>query len=290
MQKLLHMRSMRVRNVQLLQMRNLHMRKITDELSVKAAPRETGALFSTPPIQKKTIFGLRHNSCTYKHILLMTRLKQILMLCGLVLFAALFGLIKTMKQQERQERIVLATERYTIRTAPAVRDIPYTSIPMLGKVIPKNSTNTVSEIEFQIQEHQLSQIQEDQTGIINPSSLTGTVTAIDSTLDPDTHTATIRMSVSDPEGLLRPNLLVSTIIQIPEETPVLLIPTSALILKGKRASVYIKIEDDLFEARVVKLGARIENWVVIESGLTAGEDVVINGVFLVDASMQANEE
>jgi len=224
----------------------------------------------------------------------MTRFKQILPIIGLIAFAALFGLMKTLKQHERQqargERIVLATKRYTIRTAPAIRDLPHTSIPMLGKVLPQDSTNTVSEIEFQIQEHHLSHIQEDQTGIINPSSLTGTVTAIDSTLDPDTHTATIRMSVPDPDGLLLPNLLVSTIIQIQEETPVLLIPTSALILKGKQASVYIKIMDDLFEARTVELGPRIENWVVIENGLTPGEEVVINGVFLVDASMQANEE
>ena len=199
--------------------------------------------------------------------------------------------MKTMKQHERQEaRLVLATERYTIRTAPAVRDIPYTSIPMFGKVLPQDSTSTVSEIEFQIQEHQISQIEEDHTSIINPSSLTGTVTAIDSTLDPVTHTATIRMSVLDPERLLPPDLLVATIIQIPEETPVLLIPTSALILKGKKASVYIKIMDDLFEARAVEIGPRIGSWVVVERGLKPGEEVVINGVFLVDASMQANEK
>ncbi len=224
----------------------------------------------------------------------MKRFRQILPVIGLVVFAALFSLIKTLKQRERQqareERIVLATQRYTIRTAPALKDLPHTSIPMLGKVISKDSTDTVSEIEFQVQEKQLPKIQAGQTSIINPSSLTGTVTSIDSTLDPTTRTATIRMSVPDPDGLLPQNLLVSTIIQIPEETPVLLIPTSALILKGKQASVYIKIDEDLFEARAVELGPRIENWVVIESGLTPGEEVVINGVFLVDASMQANEE
>jgi len=224
----------------------------------------------------------------------MTRFKQILAICGLVIFAALFGLIKTLKQHERQqarqERIVLATKRYTIRTAPALRDLPHTSIPMLGKVLSQDSTGTLVQIEFQIQEHDLSQIQEEQTGIINPSSLTGTVTAIDSTLDPDTHTATVLMSVPDPDGLLPPDLLVATVIQISEGTPVLLIPTSALILKGNHASVYIKIMDDLFEARTVELGPRIENWVVIEKGLNPGEEVVINGVFLVDASIQTNEE
>ncbi len=149
----------------------------------------------------------------------MKRFKQILPILGLLIFAALFGLIKTLKQHERQqtrqEKIVLATKRYTIRTAPALKDLPHTSIPMLGKVLSQDSTRTgtVAQIEFQIQEHDLPQIQEEQTGIINPSSLTGTVTAIDSTLDPDTHTATVRMSVPDPEGLLSPNLLVSTIIK-----------------------------------------------------------------------------
>lgn len=245
-------------------------------------------------IQKKIKFGLRHSSCVYKHDLLMTRFKQILPILGLLVFAALFGLMKTLKQRERQdareERIVLATKRYTIRTAPALQDFPNTSIPMLGKVLSQDSTGTVAQIEFQIQEHDLPQIHEEQTGIINPSSLTGTVTSIDSTLDPETHTATVRMNVPDPEGLLPPNLLVGTVIQIPEETPVLLIPTSALILKGKHARVYIKIMDDLFEARTVELGPRIENWVVIENGLKPGEEVVINGVFLVDASIQANEK
>ncbi len=216
------------------------------------------------------------------------------MICGLVLFAILFSLTKTLKQYERQqareERIVLATQRYTIRTAPALEDLPHTSIPMLGKVLLHDSTSTVAQIEFQVQEKHLPEIQEGQTSSINPSSLTGTVTYIDSTLDPDTHTATVLMNVPDPEGLLPPDLLVATVIQIPKETPVLLIPTSALILKGNRAIVYIKIMDDHFEARTVELGPRIENWVVIENGLIPGEEVVINGVFLVDASMQANEE
>ncbi len=48
--------------------------------------------------------------------------------------------------------------------------------------------------------------------------------------------------------------------------------------------------EDTFEARPVELGPRIENWVVIENGLKPGEEVVINGVFLVDASIQANEK
>ena len=90
----------------------------------------------------------------------MKRFKQILPIFGLIAFAALFGLIKTLKQRERQqareERIVLATKRYTIRTAPALKDLPHTSIPMLGKVLSQDSTGTVVQVEFQIQEHNLS--------------------------------------------------------------------------------------------------------------------------------------
>lgn len=68
----------------------------------------------------------------------------------------------------------------------------------------------------------------------------------------------------------------------------LVIPTSAALLTGKRAIVYVRdaeVEDG-FVAREVRLGARAGDVYVVVEGLEEGEEVVTRGTFAVDSAAQ----
>jgi Cu(I)/Ag(I) efflux system membrane fusion protein len=74
----------------------------------------------------------------------------------------------------------------------------------------------------------------------------------------------------------------------PENAP-LVIPASAPLKTGKRAVVYIELpnkEHPTYEGREVRLGARLGNFYVVESGLEEGERVVTHGAFKLDAELQ----
>ena len=73
----------------------------------------------------------------------------------------------------------------------------------------------------------------------------------------------------------------------PAKTPApLVIPTSAALVTGRRAVVYVETEPGVFEGREVVLGARAGDHYLVKSGLTEGELVVVNGAFKIDSAMQ----
>ena len=69
----------------------------------------------------------------------------------------------------------------------------------------------------------------------------------------------------------------------------LVIPASAPLITGKRAVVYVQVPDadqPTYEGRVVKLGARADEYYIVKSGLQEGEKVVTNGNFKIDSALQ----
>jgi Cu(I)/Ag(I) efflux system membrane fusion protein len=73
-----------------------------------------------------------------------------------------------------------------------------------------------------------------------------------------------------------------------EELP-LVIPSTAPLITGKRAVVYVAVPDvdrPTYQGRDVILGPRVGDWYVVESGLAEGESVVVNGGFKIDSELQ----
>lgn len=101
----------------------------------------------------------------------------------------------------------------------------------------------------------------------------------------------LRAEVPNKQGHLKPGMFVNSKIfgaLEGEENP-LLIPKSAVLWTGKRAVVYVKVpnrEMPSFLYREITLGAEAGDYYVVANGLEAGEEVVTNGVFKVDAAAQ----
>ncbi|MCK5000363.1 MAG: efflux RND transporter periplasmic adaptor subunit, partial [Anaerohalosphaera sp.] len=69
----------------------------------------------------------------------------------------------------------------------------------------------------------------------------------------------------------------------------LVIPTSAALITGTRAIVYVRLPDTekpTFEGRQIVLGPRAEDYYIVRSGLKEGELVVTRGNFKIDSSLQ----
>ncbi|MCB1230025.1 MAG: efflux RND transporter periplasmic adaptor subunit [Verrucomicrobiae bacterium] len=74
----------------------------------------------------------------------------------------------------------------------------------------------------------------------------------------------------------------------PQSVP-LVIPTSAVLLTGKRAVVYVEVpetEQPTYEGREIELGPKAGDVYLVESGLKEGERVVTQGAFKIDSALQ----
>jgi Cu(I)/Ag(I) efflux system membrane fusion protein len=68
----------------------------------------------------------------------------------------------------------------------------------------------------------------------------------------------------------------------------LVIPSTAPLITGKRALVYVAVQDQegVFEGREVTLGPKGKDYFVVKEGLTEGEAVAANGAFKIDSAVQ----
>jgi Cu(I)/Ag(I) efflux system membrane fusion protein len=114
---------------------------------------------------------------------------------------------------------------------------------------------------------------------------------IDPFLDPMRRTARVRATLPNREGLLKPEMLgIAELISASASESGLMIPRSAILWTGTRSILYVAdadVEDGLsFSLREVMLGERVGDHYRVLEGLEAGEEIVVNGTFSVDAAAQ----
>ena len=115
-----------------------------------------------------------------------------------------------------------------------------------------------------------------------PGKIRGRIDFVDTTVNHDTRTASLRVQVSNPGMRLRPGMYVrATIFAAPQMA--LVVPRSAVIDTGTRSIVYVARGNGVYEAREVRAGQASGDLVPISSGLNHGDRVVTEGSFLVDS-------
>ena len=102
------------------------------------------------------------------------------------------------------------------------------------------------------------------------------------TLTERTRTVRVRFSVANPDGRLRPGLY-GTAEFAATRREALTVPRDAIVDTGESQHCFVRTPAGILEPRVVKVGARVGERVEITHGLSAGEDVVATGVFLIDS-------
>ncbi len=115
------------------------------------------------------------------------------------------------------------------------------------------------------------------------------VNFISPSLDPVQRTFKIRADLNNAEGVLKPNMFFDVAISTVSGRDFLTIPQSAVLDSGARKIVYVHLGAGRYEGRKVIVGDRSKDTVAIIEGLAEGEEVVANGLFLLDSQAQLSD-
>lgn len=133
---------------------------------------------------------------------------------------------------------------------------------------------------------------------------TARVSFIDRVIDPKTRTAAVRAEVNNRRGRLKPEMFIEGTVALSSGASYrergdaigggsFIVPSSAVLWTGERSVAYVELpnmEVPTYEFREVTVGERVGEGYRITAGLIAGDRVVVNGAFQIDASAQLNNK
>ncbi len=118
-------------------------------------------------------------------------------------------------------------------------------------------------------------------------AIEATITAVNPEVDTSTRNVRVQATVDNAAARLRPGMYVDVAVELPITDKVLTIPATAVLFAPFGDTVYVvdeKTGEDgakqlTVRQQIVRLGARRGDFVVVTSGLKAGDTVVTSGVF-----------
>lgn len=113
----------------------------------------------------------------------------------------------------------------------------------------------------------------------------GQVSSLDPVLNPKTRSLRAHIEIKDPKGLLRPGMFLNVRIRVPLGE-VLAIPTTAVLYTGDMSLVFVETATGGYQPTEVMIASETRDWFAIAEGLTEGQVVVYDGMFLVDSESQ----
>jgi len=116
----------------------------------------------------------------------------------------------------------------------------------------------------------------------------GKVALIYPSINKETRTARLRVELSNPDGLLMPDMYADVEIATGSKRPVLAVPNDALIDGGDRKVVIVDKGEGRLEPRNVKTGRRGDGFVEITDGIADKDRIVVGANFLIDAESNLN--
>jgi membrane fusion protein, multidrug efflux system len=136
------------------------------------------------------------------------------------------------------------------------------------------------EIEFAISETLYGRVALGQTAVATAAAypdrrFEGTVTSIDSRIDPAGRSFKVRASLPNEDLALPAGMYMHVTLQLDRRTAVL-VPETAVVPVGGKSYVYV-VRDGVAERREVSLGARQPGTVEVADGVEAGDVVVVSG-------------
>ena len=106
----------------------------------------------------------------------------------------------------------------------------------------------------------------------------GKLIAMDRAVDRNTGTITVRASFANPDEMLRAGMATTVQVRNQSQTKQLVIPYRAVSEQLGQTSVYVLTDSSTVEQRGIKLGLKIIDRVVVNEGLSSGEQVITDGI------------
>lgn len=146
-------------------------------------------------------------------------------------------------------------------------------------------------VNANLYERDLLRVAEGQSATVTTTAFPGKtfrgrVTYISSALDPATRTAKARITVSNPDRILKPAMFARVTLQTGTQQA-LAVPDSAVQQdqETNESFVFVKEGADAFEKRIVKLGPKTGGYFPVVSGVQAGDQIVVDGAFTLKSEL-----
>jgi cobalt-zinc-cadmium efflux system membrane fusion protein len=118
----------------------------------------------------------------------------------------------------------------------------------------------------------------------------GTVATVGRHVERESRTVPVRVDVRNRNGLLRPGMSGTATLPVGETgAAILTVPVAAVQRVRNEWSVFLPKDENHFEIRRIGRGRDLGNEVEVLSGLRAGEEVVVDGAFLLKAQAEKGE-
>ncbi|TDS17249.1 efflux RND transporter periplasmic adaptor subunit [Sphingobacterium paludis] len=207
--------------------------------------------------------------------------------------------VSNQKAQVQSAQAALTTAQTNLQRA--VIRAPYSgvvgiSMVRVGALVSPGTTeiNTISTIdpitvEFQISEREIAEYAAYQSGksateisAVLPDGTTytdfGRVSIIDRAVDPRTGTIAVRATFSNPQNVLRAGMNLTVNVKSTSSSEQAIIPFKGVQDQLGVYNVFVVNDSSQAEIRPVKLGLKVGENVVVESGVEAGEKIIVDGL------------
>ena len=160
------------------------------------------------------------------------------------------------------------------------------------RVTPDSDLYTVADlstvwVNTEIYEYEVPYVKLGQQATVSLSyfpgeNFHGKISYVYPQLDTTTRTLKVRIELPNPQFKLKPDMYADVQLNI-DYGHRIVVPQDAVLDSGTEQVVFVARGDGNFEPRKVEIGPRVDEQVVILSGLTPGEKIVTSGNFLVDS-------
>lgn len=158
----------------------------------------------------------------------------------------------------------------------------------LGQFVDQGTTLTYlisqdpMKAEFRVPERFMGQLEEGQSIEVTVAAypeetFKGEVYFIDPQVEVQTRTALVKAKLPNPEGKLRRGMFANLDLIVAIRSRALTVPETALIPKGEETYVFVVDQENKAQMKAVKVGVRMAGKAEIVEGLSAGENVVVEG-------------
>jgi cobalt-zinc-cadmium efflux system membrane fusion protein len=119
---------------------------------------------------------------------------------------------------------------------------------------------------------------------------TGTVASVGREVESASRTVPVRINVKNSGNRLRPGMSATAAVPVGTTgAPILTVPVAAVQRVRNEWCVFLRRDGSHFEIRRVGRGRDLGGEVEVLSGLTAGEQIVVDGAFLLKAQAEKGE-
>jgi len=106
-------------------------------------------------------------------------------------------------------------------------------------------------------------------------------------VDPATRRVPVRCAVANPQGKLKPEMYARVTLLADENRTAVRVPNTALVTEGLYSYVFVERSEGVFARRRVGLAVQDRDYSYLESGIDAGERIVVAGSVLLNSELES---